>query len=238
MSGNYVERLLDRIESSASKSLIFAGVLDNNAKLLSFRKGSAQFSLPIERHDTLDVQLSLMFSLIRQLEDISGEHKFSATRFAKHDVFLFGTSDLHVFAITIPTAEAQNSKLMADIAATIDESNSQVATPALVGGINEHAAGVTMSSTIQHLEPTVDVQKYSMYRPEAISMLQGYLMALEKGITIQDEQAGYYKIKSDESGIIGWSTLEGVRSAFKEKIILHNIGRDADGKIFVRISLK
>ena len=74
MSGNSIERLLDKIDADLANFLIFAGVLDNNAKLLSFRRGKASFSLPTERHETLDVQISLMFSLIRQLEDITGSH--------------------------------------------------------------------------------------------------------------------------------------------------------------------
>lgn len=238
MSGNSIERLLDRIESIVTHSLIFAGVLDNNAKLLSFRKGRARFTLPLERHDTLDVQLSLMFSLIRQLEDISGDHKFTATRFSKHDIFLFGTSNLHIFVITIPALEGQISKSMAEIAATVSDSNSQITAPAIGGGMKDHAAGVTMTSTIGPDEPNIEVQKFPTSRPEAISILQGYIMALENGITIDDEQTGYYKIQSNESDQFSWSTLEKVSSTFKDKIILHNVGRDADGRVFVRISLK
>lgn len=238
MSGNSVERLLDRIDSASSNFLIFAGVLDNNAKLLSFRRGKAKFSLPIERHDTLDVQLSLMFSLIRQLEDISGNHKFTVTRFERHDIFLFGTSDFHIFVITSPTSEGQLSKTMAQLAAIMNESELPMAAPALAGRTSDQTGASTLTSTIRHNEPNLERQKFSSSKPEAISILQGYLMALESGVTIQDDSSGYFKIRSNESDQFAWSTLEKIGSAFKDKIDFHNVGFDTDGRVFVRFSLK
>lgn len=237
MAGNSVERLLDKIDSASSNFLIFAGVLDNNAKLLSFRRGKAKFSLPIERHDTLDVQLSLMFSLIRQLEDISGDHKFTVTRFERHDIFLFGTSDLHIFVITSPTSEGQLSKTMALLAAIMGESEFPMAPPALAGRTSDQTGASAMTSTIHHNEPNLERQKFSS-KPEAISILQGYLMALESGVTIQDDSSGYFKIKSNESDQFSWSTLEKISSSFKDKIDFHSIGLDTDGRVFVRFSLK
>lgn len=240
MSGNSIERLLDKIDADISNFLIFAGVLDNNAKLISFRRGKASFSLPIERHDTLDVQLSLMFSLIRQLEDISGPHKFTVTRFARHDIFLFGTSDLHIFVITAPTSEGQVAKTLAELVATMSDAEPAVAAPALAGRNNNDKNMAAAMTSIRHDEPAVDRQKFSLTKskPEAIAVLQGYLMALEAGCTIQDDAGGFYKIRANDSDRFTWSTLEKLSSTFKDKIDIHHIGLDTDGKVFVRISLK
>ena len=237
MSGNSIERLLDKIDADISNFLIFVGVLDNNAKLISFRRGKASFSLPIERHDTLDVQLSLMFSLIRQLEDISGPHKFTVTRFARHDIFLFGTSDLHVFVITAPTSEGQVAKTLAELVATID-AEPPVAAPTL-GRNNDKNMAAAMAS-VHHDDPAVDRPKFSpaKSKPETITMLQGYLLALDAGCAIQDDAGGFYKIKASESDRFTWSTLEKLSSTFKDKIDIHHVGMDTDGKVFVRISLK
>lgn len=251
VSGNSMERLLDKIDADISNFLIFAGVLDNNAKLLSYRRGKASFSLPIERHDTLDVQLSLMFSLIRQLEDISGPHKFTVTRFARHDIFLFGTADLHVFVITSPTSEGQVAKTLAELVATMNDNEPPVAAPNFVGRKDQTMTAAATMASVRHDEPpptaTIDrQQKFSLTKPkpEAIAMLQGYLLALEAGCTIQDDASssgggGYYKIKvASESDRLTWSVLEKISSTFKDRIDIHHIGLDTDGKVFVRISLK
>jgi hypothetical protein len=238
VSGNPIERLLDGIETNVSHYLIFAGILDNNAKLLSFRRGKAKFTLPIERHDTLDVQLSLMFSLIRQLEDISGTHKATVTRFASHDIFLFGTNDLHIFVMTSPTSEGQVAKTLADLVAMTKE-NEPAFEATRPSWRKDQAPSAAMTSTHQD-ETNNDRQRVltARSRPEAIAMLQGYLMALEVGSTIQEDVGGYYKIKASESDKFSWSTLEKMNAAFKDKIEIHHIGVDVDGKVIVRISPK
>jgi hypothetical protein len=226
---------LDKIDADISDFLIFAGVLDNNAKLISFRRGKS-LSLPVERHDTLDVQLSLMFSLIRQLGDISGPHKFTVTRFARHDIFLFGTSDLHFFVITSPTSEGQVAKTLADLVATMD-TESHVATSAIAGRSKDQTMAAAMAQG--RYEEPVERQKIApKLKPEAITMLQGYLMALDAGCTIQDDAAGFYKIKASGGDRFTWSTLEKLSLNFKDRLDIHHIGLDTDGKLFVRISLK
>lgn len=239
MSGISIERLLDKIESDISNFLIFVGVLDNNAKLLSFRRGRASFSLPIERHDTLDVQLSLMFSLIRQLEDISGNHKFTTSRFTKHDVFLFGTGGLHIFVITSPTSEGQVAKKLSELVATIDV-EPPVATSTMTGRGNEQTMTPAMTS-LRREQPNIETQKFHspVSRQEAIAMLQGYLMALEADCTIQEDVGDSYKIKANNKDVrLSWPMLEKMNSAFKDKVNLLHVGTDADGKVFVTISLK
>jgi hypothetical protein len=240
VSGISIERLLDNIESDISNFLIFVGVLDNNAKLLSFRRGKASFSLPIERHDTLDVQLSLMFSLIKQLEDISGGHKFTVTRFAKHDVFLFETAGLHVFVITSPTPEGQIAKKLEETVASMQNPEQPVTTSSLNGRGNEQTVAPTMTS-FHREQPTVETQKFnhSRSRPEAISMLQGYLMALDADFCIQEDKGEIYRIKANtRDGTLPWTVLERINSAFKSRIDFQNFGSDADGKVYLVISIK
>ena len=242
MSGSSIERLLDKIDADLANFLIFAGVLDNNAKLLSFRRGKASFSLPTERHETLDVQISLMFSLIRQLEDITGSHEFSVTRFAKQDIFLFGTSDLHVFVITLPTSDEQIAKILSGMV-TMISNGAEPARPKpvpftnLVKGVNNN----NMMASVHREEPTVDRVKFSepKSRPETVGMLQGYLMAIDAGYTVEyDVNSGYYKIKASGSDSkFNWSTLDKVKQAFNGRIQLHQIGTDVDGKVFIRISV-
>jgi len=243
VSGNSVERLLDKIDADLANFLIFAGVLDNNAKLLSFRRGKASFSLPTERHETLDVQISLMFSLIRQLEDITGSHEFSVTRFEKQDIFLFGTSDLHVFVITLPTSDEQIAKILTGMVPMISNGAEPARPKAvpftnLVKGVNSN----NMMASVHREEPTVDRVKFSepKSRPETVGMLQGYLMAIDAGYTVEyDVNSGYYKIKASGSDSkFNWSTLDKVKQAFNGRVQMHQIGTDVDGKVFIRISVE
>ena len=189
-AGSAIEKLLDKIDSDLSDFLVFAGILDNNAKLLSYRVGKSSFSLPIERHDTLDVQIALMFSLIKQLEDISGAHKLSVTRFAKHDIFMFGNQDLHIFVITSPTSEERVAKSLVDLVSTISSSTTNLenaitkATAGLPNPRKEQTVAAAMATPKQQSQVeqgSIDRHGLVLHRsrPEAITMLQGYLMGVE-----------------------------------------------------------
>jgi hypothetical protein len=248
-AGSAIEKLLDKIDSDLSDFLVFAGILDNNAKLLSYRVGKSSFSLPIERHDTLDVQIALMFSLIKQLEDISGAHKLTVTRFANHDIFMFGNQDLHIFVITSPTADERVAKSLVDLVGTISHgaANLENAITKATAGVSskkEQAVPAAISSQRQSVrseQAHVDRNGlvFQRPRPEAIAMLQGYLMGLEPGCAIKDDIEGRYKLKAVEGdGHLSWSLLERINSVFKDKLVIHHVGTDSDGKVFARISTK
>jgi hypothetical protein len=241
VSGNSVESILDRIDADISDQLVFAGILDNNAKLLSFRRGKASFALPIERHDTLDVQLSLMFSLIRQLEDISGVHKFSIVRFGKHDIYLFGSPDLHVFVMTSPGSEAQIAKKLGELVSALSGTEPPVAAPPFSGRSREPMTISPQPSQSRRSEEINERQRTSLVRQntDPVSMLQGYLLALDMATTIEDEEGGYYKIKStNNESKLEWAILEKINSLFKDMIKIHHMGVDSDGRLFIGISAK
>lgn len=249
-AGVAIEKLLDKVDSDLSDFLVFAGILDNNAKLLSYRVGKSRFSLPIERHDTLDVQIALMFSLIKQLEDISGSHRLSVTRFAKHDIFMFGSQDLHFFVITSPTSEEKVAKTLVELVGTMSGGTGAVEaaaprlTPALAGRNKEHAmaaAVATPAPSHQVEPPSAEARGHIVRqtRPEAINMLEGYLMGLEAGCSLEEDIEGRYKIKAGvDDSRLSWSLLEKISTVFKDKVVIHHIGIDTDGKVFVRISTK
>lgn len=248
-AGSAIEKLLDKIDSDLSDFLVFAGILDNNAKLLSYRVGKSSFSLPIERHDTLDVQIALMFSLIKQLEDISGAHKLTVTRFAKHDIFMFGNQELHIFVMTSPTSEERVAKSLVDLVSALSSSsmNLENAITKATAGLPGRKEPIISPSVMPQKQPiqseqsSVDRHGLVLHtsRPEAITMLQGYLMGLEPGCRVEDDIEGRYKIKAvEDESRLSWPLLEKINSVFKDKVVIHHIGTDRDGKIFVRISTK
>lgn len=254
-AGNAIESLLDKIDADLSDFLVFAGILDNNAKLLSYRVGKGSFSLPVERHDTLDVQIALMFSLIKQLEDISGSHKLSVTRFANHDIFMFGTSDLHIFVITSPTSEERVAKTLVDLVGKIS-GNSTIrfenavtkATSAFAGRAKEQTVSTAMAapSSAATSKPRSEYQTIERPgsamrrpRPEAITMLHGYLLGVDIGCAVEEDRDDMYKIKSvDSENGLSWQVLEKISTVFRDKIAIHHIGLDSDGRVFARISAK
>jgi hypothetical protein len=240
MSGDSVERILNKMDTEISEYLIFAGVLDNNAKLLSFRKGKASFSLPIERHDTLDVQLSLMFSLLRQLEDISGFHRFTVTRFTKHDIFLFGTSELHVFVITTPNSEGHVVKSLAELVASMSQTGSQRTASEIGNRTRDETLHSAMLSTATHQDKyeSGKLGLATVSKPEIILVLQGYMMAVEPSCAIHADSNGYYKIKAGVGNKLPWLALQKIDSTFRDRIEIHHVGLDEDGTIFARISLR
>lgn len=248
-AGSAIERLLDKIDSDLSDFLVFAGILDNNAKLLSYRVGKSRFSLPIERHDTLDVQIALMFSLIKQLEDISGAHKLTVTRFAKHDIFMFGNQELHIFVITSPTSEERVAKSLVDLVGSISagSANLENAITKMTAGLSSRkeqsvsapVSAPTHAAAVDH--STVDRRGLVLHRsrPEAVTMLQGYLMGMESGCVVEDDVEGRFKIKAvQDDSRLSWPLLEKISSVFRDRLVIHHIGTDTDGKIFVRISTK
>jgi hypothetical protein len=65
-------------------------------------------------------------------------------------------------------------------------------------------------------------------------------MALDTSCTVEDDvNSGYYKLKATGSDSkFAWPTLEKVSQAFKDRIEMHQVGTDIDGKVFVKISLR
>ena len=68
----YIQDILKRLSRNFHGRLIFAGIIDDKAKLIHFQKGDVAFLLPFERQNALDVQISLMLSMGKQLEDFAG----------------------------------------------------------------------------------------------------------------------------------------------------------------------
>lgn len=79
----YIQDILRRLSGNFHGRLVFAGIIDEKAKLIHFQKGDVAFLLPFERQNALDVQISLMLSLGKQLEDFAGS--LSHTVLSFHD---------------------------------------------------------------------------------------------------------------------------------------------------------
>lgn len=248
MSGLSFDKVLDKVSSELEDSLVFAGALDNNAKLLGFRKGSSKMALPVERHETLDVQISLLFSLLHQLEDIAGMHKFTVTRFGKYNIFLFGTNDIHLFIVSNPGYDENISQVMSQILEPNGEVTPVPSKPGRTEPVAKPAVSAlpAKSSTPEHSRADAKVASKSRvtspstrFDSSAIAMLQGYLMGTEADLVIDEDSEGFRIRSTGEKGSkVPWALVERINSSFGDKIEITSIDTDRDGTPVVRISPK
>ena len=86
--GRYVEDILKRLSRNFYRQLVFAGIIDDTAKLLHFQKGEAGFPLTISRQNAIDVQISFLSSLAKQFQDFAGKLDFVIMSFGKNDIIV------------------------------------------------------------------------------------------------------------------------------------------------------
>lgn len=244
MSGLSFDTVLDRVSSELEGSLVFAGALDNNAKLLGFRKGTSKMALPVERHETLDVQISLLFSLLHQLEDIAGPHTYTVTRFGKYNIFLFGTNDIHLFIVSNPDNDANISRVMSGILRNETEESDTgprsdprakvAAALAPVTAKNPPGPDRSKFENKSHARPVQ--RSNSGSKPGAIMMLEGYFLGTGPGLEIDEDSEGYIIRSSGEGGAkVPFSLVERINSTFGDKIEIVSFDNDKDGRPVIRI---
>ena len=251
MSEEFLTRLLDEIDSNYSDLFVFAGVLDNNSRMLDIRKGRyAKFDLPPDRRETLSVQISLLFALLPQLQDVLGDHKFTLAHFAKHDLLLLKVGDLHLFVIMWSSMSLTNQ--IVKLLETVGRQGP--AAPHIQAQSEENNASQRWTEMINKVQQNVAKGKgdrsagapSAKPKPEPILMLQGFLKGLG-GYTIEESgeidssrgAADHYKIKTIEAdNEFAWTTLERIKSTFGDQINIHSIAKDADGRLAITISPK
>ena len=243
MSAFSFEKILDKVSVELEDSLVFAGALDNNAKLLSFRKGSGKLALPVERHETLDVQISLFFSLLHQLEDIAGNHRFTMTRFQKYNIYLFGTDDIHLFVVSSSDSADTTTSFVSVLAGiTADEPpkgpilrREQVEAQPILPPARKPVTPAVVNP--EHHRPAKPLQAGSRRaKSEVIAMLQGYLMGSQSDLEVDEDEEGYLlSYRDGRGGKLAYSLVEKLNSTFGDKIEVTSIDVDENGRLLVRI---
>jgi hypothetical protein len=235
MSGGLAyEKLLDRVFADFSENLVFAGILDNKAKLLSYRKGNASFAILSDRYDTLDVQISLMFALIRQLEDITGAHRFTISHFAKCDIFMVGMADLRLFAIA---TAGHGERVASGLLQLTDLSWQEKIMPKVEAQVQAQVPK-RQDLTDGKIQNQNQVALLKKAKPEAILMLKGYLRGLDGRYEVEEsgDSDGQFLIKAKGNDQLNWADLEKLNSLFRDIISIHDICVDErDKRAAVRI---
>ena len=87
-----VQDIFKELTRNFPGQLIFAGIIDDRAKLLHFQKGKFPLMLPVDRQNALDVQLSLVWTISKQLEDFAGQLVHTVLTFKDADVIVMQIS--------------------------------------------------------------------------------------------------------------------------------------------------
>lgn len=78
--------LLDKINETLSDQIAFAGFIDDKADLLEYRKIKKIYHIPIERQESLNVQISLVTSVAKNWKDVFGSVKHISYSSDDYDV--------------------------------------------------------------------------------------------------------------------------------------------------------
>jgi hypothetical protein len=121
----YVEDIFKLLTRNFSGQLIFAGVIDEKAKLLHFQKGKYPLALPVDRQNALDVQLSLVWTISKQLEDFAGLLVHTILTFSDSEVIVMQVSTKLMLYIICTRNSA--AAILDTLAKLIKESNGKLA---------------------------------------------------------------------------------------------------------------
>jgi hypothetical protein len=108
----HIEDIFNLLTKDFPRQLVFAGVIDDRAKLLHFQKGKIPLVLPIDRQNALDVQLSLVWTISKQLEDFTGPLAHTVLTFSGSEVILLQISTklmLYIICTTGSSADIVDS---------------------------------------------------------------------------------------------------------------------------------
>jgi hypothetical protein len=121
----HVEDIFKLLTRNFSGQLIFAGVIDERAKLLHFQKGKHPLMLPIDRQNALDVQLSLIWTISKQFEDFTGLLVHTVLTFTDSEVIVMQISSKLMLYIICTRKSA--SAILDMLTELIKESNNKLA---------------------------------------------------------------------------------------------------------------
>jgi len=89
---NARDQFLDKLAMKLSKEfgaqLSFVGVIDEKAKLMYSQNGESGLPLNPSRENVLGVQLSLSFTMLKQIENLLGNLSHIVLTYDKHEVVL------------------------------------------------------------------------------------------------------------------------------------------------------
>jgi hypothetical protein len=84
----FLDKLVMKLSKEFGVQMSFVGVIDEKAKLMYSQKGESGFPLNPNRENVLGVQLSLSFSMLKQIENLLGNLSHIVLTYDKHEVVL------------------------------------------------------------------------------------------------------------------------------------------------------
>jgi hypothetical protein len=88
----HVQDILGWLSRNFHDYLILAGIVNEKAKLIDYKKGTGHMQLSSGRQNDININVSLIFSLAKQFEDFTGSLAHSVMTYDDHDVIIMDVS--------------------------------------------------------------------------------------------------------------------------------------------------
>lgn len=104
--------LLDKISEKLAGKVTFIGFIDGKADLLEYRKIKKVYHIPVERQESLNVQIALVTSLVKNWKDVFGQCKHMSYSSDDCDVIFLEALDSTLVAMAVPGTGPQVAKFI------------------------------------------------------------------------------------------------------------------------------
>ena len=111
--------LLDRINEKLSDQIVFVGFIDDKADLLEYRRVKKVYHIPVERQESLNVQIALVTSVARNWKDVFGSVKHISYSSDDYDVIFIEIMSSTLVIMAVPGTGPQIVKQVFEIIAEI-----------------------------------------------------------------------------------------------------------------------
>lgn len=109
--------LLDRINEKLSDQIVFVGFIDDKADLLEYRRVKKVYHIPVERQESLNVQIALVTSVAKNWKDVFGSVKHISYSSDDYDVIFIEIMSSTLVIMTVPGTGPQIVKQVFEIIA-------------------------------------------------------------------------------------------------------------------------
>ena len=88
----HVQDILAWLSRNFHDYLILAGIVNEKAKLIDYKQGTGHLQLSSVRQNDININTSLIFSLAKQFEDLTGSLAHSVMTYDDHEVIIMDVS--------------------------------------------------------------------------------------------------------------------------------------------------
>lgn len=109
-------KVLSLLPIKFRNELIFSAICQNG-KMVSVQKSRREeLAIPASAQEELDVKISLLFSIIKTLEELSGSVKVVESQYQRHDLVILGlATDKCLYTLSLPNSSEKIAKFLVNL---------------------------------------------------------------------------------------------------------------------------